>query len=807
MNDNLLDAQALRKTYTAAEFETINEAIPQYRKAIIGQERAVRALRFGLGNRAPGFNVYVSTNQTDAKYSVIQHFLKDMAEQDPLPPDWCYVNNFQNPYCPEALRLPTGLGRQFKKDMANFIDDAEAALIKTMNSDEFYEKVNALKQELTEKQQKLFNEIRQKADQENFLLKRTPVELIAVPKKENRPLTEEEFQKLSETEKQRIIKKQQEFQEMLNNLVKNSLILERETQEKLAELEKNAALFAIEVLLENLMVKYKDIEEVPEYLDSLKKDMLENLHFFLQTKQQGSMPFPGGGNVQKKMIQQRYEVNVLVDNSGLQSAPIIVELNPTYNNLFGKIERESVMGTLVTDFTLIREGALHRANGGYLIIPVEDLLRAPFSWDTLKRALRNNQVEVEDPTEKLGFITAKSLKPEAIPLNLQVILVGQHYLFQLLYQLDDDFKSLFKVKAHFDSVMPASSQNLEDFCGYIYCVQKEEQLLPISNSALAKIIEQGHRLADHQEKITSEMEETADLLREANFYAKQTSANEISEEHIRKAVQEKIHRTSLIHDKIKELIEKEIIIIDLEGAKAGQVNGLSVLDLGDIAFGRPSKITATTSIGREGIIDIEREAKLGGALHTKGVMILSGFLFQKFGKDKPLNLSIRLVFEQSYSGVDGDSASSTELYAIISALSGIPIRQDIAVTGSVNQYGKIQAIGGVNEKIEGYFEVCRQKGLTGSQGVLIPKANTINLMLKEEVVEAVANGQFHIWAIRSVEEGIEILTGQKAGAISWDDTSGTLQVEENTVFAKVNKRLQQIADIWQKNSGQQPSNG
>jgi lon-related putative ATP-dependent protease len=801
MKVHLLTAQQLRKTYSASEFESINEAIPKHRKAIIGQERAVKALRFGLGNPAPGFNVYVSTSESDSKFHVIEHFLKDMATRAPLPFDWCYVNNFQDAYYPNALKLPLGLGKQFKKDIETFIIDGEAALIKTMNSDEFIEKVETIKKNLSEQEQELFSQLSQKAEKENFLLKRTPTQFIAIPQLDSRPMTEKEFKDLSEQDRDAILEKQRMFQEMLNDLVKKFLVLEKKTTEQIIKLEKNAALFAIEALLESLLEKYKDVEEVLQYLEELKNDILDNLQIFLQPDQP-DMPLPfSSGNRQKKAILQRYEVNVLVDNSALQSAPIVLEINPTYNNLFGKIEKESVMGTLVTDFTLIREGALHRANGGYLIIPIEDLLRAPFSWENLKRALRNNQIEIEDPTERLGFITAKSLKPEAIPLHVQVVLIGQHHLFQLLYYYDTDFKNLFKVKAHFDSVMPASLKNLEEFCGYIYYVQNEESLLPVSNEALAKIIEQGHRRAEHQEKISTEMEETADLLREAHFYAKEAAATEISDEHIMQAIREKTYRNNLLQEKIKELIEKQVLIIELEGSQVGQVNALSVIDMGDFAFGRPSRITASVSIGKGNIIDIERESNLGGDVHTKGVMILSGYLFQKFGKDKPLSLSAQIVFEQSYSGVEGDSASGAELFSIISALSEVPIRQDIAVTGSVNQYGTIQAIGGVNEKIEGFFEACQQKGLTGTQGVIIPAANQMNLMLKEEVVEAVANGQFHIWAIHSIEEGVEILTGIKAGKAAWDETSESLQFEEGTVFDKVNNRLLQMTELMKKAAG------
>ncbi|MCB1124333.1 MAG: AAA family ATPase, partial [Verrucomicrobiae bacterium] len=473
------------------------------------------------------------------------------------------------------------------------------------------------------------------------------------------------------------------------------------------------------------------IDEIPQYLEDLKQDILDNLNLFLQD-QPDDLNFEA--TQLKRSLHQRYEINVIVDNSELESAPILIELNPTYNNLFGKIERESIMGTLVTNFTLIRSGALHRANGGYLILPVEELLRSPFSWETLKRAMRNQHIEIEDPTEKLGFITTKSLRPEPIPINLQIILIGQPYIFHLLYHLDSEFKKLFKVKADFDPTMKVTEENLKELRDFIHSTCQDEKLLPVSNDALAKIFEYGHRLAGHQHKMTTQLDEIADILREANFYAQRDVHQSISAEFIQEAIREKKYRSNLIQEKIQEMIEEGIINIELEGRKTGQVNGLSVMDLGDIAFGRPSRITASASIGSGGIVDIEREAEMSGPIHTKGVLILSGFLFDKFGRDKQLNLSLSLVFEQNYGGVDGDSASSAELYAILSRLSGIPVRQGIAVTGSVDQQGRVQAVGGINEKIEGFFEVCKHRGLNGEQGVLIPVSNVVHLMLQEEVV-------------------------------------------------------------------------
>ena len=789
---NLLPPNQLRKTYEPEEFKIFAKKIPEHRKAIIGQNRAVEALRFGLGNRAPGFNVYVSAPDGDGKISVIEHFLKELAAKDPIPSDWCYVNNFKDPYCPNALKLPQGTAKAFKEDIETFIAEAKSALVKSLESDEFTKQHNSLKQDLIKKQQEIFSELNEKALEEQFLIKHSPLEVMVIPLRNKEPMTDEDFRSLNETERKALLERREAVQNLLHKAVRESRELEKQVSKQMVELKQKAALFAIKDLLDELLKTYGDIPEIPQYFEDLKTDILDNLYLFLSDD---SGKFDPEASIQKRSLHQRYEVNVLVDNSELENAPIIIELNPSYNNLFGKIDRESIMGTLMTNFTLIRAGALHKANGGYLILPVEDLLRSPFSWENLKRALLNQRVEIEDPTEKYGFISSKSLKPEPIPLDVQIILIGHYRLLHLLYQLDNDFKKLFKVKADFDPVMMATEENLQEVCGLIHSICQEEKLLPVSNGAMAKILEHGHRLAAHQNKITTQMSDLADILREAQFYTHAVGEGLIEARHIQKAIREQHHRSALVEEKIKELIRDNIIFIDLEGEKTGQVNGLSVIDMGDILFGRPSRITASVSLGKGGIIDIEREAKMGGAVHTKGVLILSGFLFEKFGLEKPLNLAVRLVFEQSYSGVDGDSASSAELYAILSRLGKIPMRQGIAVTGSVNQKGEIQAVGGINEKIEGFFDVCEQKGFTGKQGVLIPAANQINLMLKEEVLEAVEKDLFKIWAIRTIDEGIEILSGLPAGEPYWDERLEKTIFAEGSVYAKVDEQLQKMTTV------------
>jgi lon-related putative ATP-dependent protease len=495
----------------------------------------------------------------------------------------------------------------------------------------------------------------------------------------------------------------------------------------------------------------------------------------------------------KEPVEKRYQVNIVTDNSSQKGAPVILEPNPSYNNLFGRIEQEARFGTLVTDFTLIRGGSLHQANGGYIVLPVNDLIRNPLAWDSLKRALTNDVIEIEDVSEKLSFATTKSLKPQPIPLNIKVILVGKPDIYQALLSYDEHFIELFKVKADFDSQMPRNMENTLNYSRFVSHLCEVEELRHLDSKALARIVEHGSRLADDQEKLSTRFGEISDVVREANYYAQLDGSDQIHVEQIRKAIDEHFYRSSLYQGRIIEMIERGVIKIDITGEQVGQVNGLSVLEMGDVMFGQPNRITASIGLGRSGLMDIEREAELGGPTHSKGVMILGGFLAEKFSQDKPLSLSARLVFEQSYSGVDGDSASSTELYAILSALSGLPIRQAIAVTGSVNQKGTVQAIGGVNQKIEGYFLVCKSIGLTGDQGVLIPESNLSNLMLKEEVLEAARAGKFHIWPVSSIEDGIEVLTGVPAGKL---ELNGTFT--EGSVFNKVNQRLQRMADTLVK---------
>ena len=752
---------------------------------IVGQDRAVKALRFGLDIKERGFNIYVSGYPGTGRMTAVKDFLEVTAKTKPVPDDWCYVNNFSNGYEPKAIRLPSGKGKIFQDDMSKFIDNAKKELPKAFESEEYIARRAATIREIEKERDILFEQLSKRAKQEGFVLKNTPVGLITIPVLDGHPLTDEEFMSLNQHVRDEIQKRRERLNTDLINAATQLKNLEGKINEALKKMNQDVALYAIGHHVSSLISKYKEFSDVVSYINEVQADILENLEDFVGAPEATpSSPFPWIKEVPLK----KYEINVVIDNSNVKGAPVVVELNPTYQNLFGRIEKEAQFGVLTTDFTMIRGGSMHKANGGYLVLPIEELITNPFSWDGLKMALESQKLTIEEAGERMGFITTRGLKPSPIPLNIKVVLIGDPMVYQLLYTMDKNFKQLFKVKADFDTSMDRTESNMQKYAAFICTFCNEESLRHLDSPAIAKIIEYGSRLAQDQNKLSTSFANVADIIREANFYASQDGLTYIKDSHVNKAIEEKHYRSNLIQQKIQEMIQKGLILIDTEGYAVGQLNGLSVIGLGDFNFGQPSRITASIGLGREGIVDIERESTLGGPIHSKGVMILGGYLANKYAQDKPLSLSARLVFEQSYEGVEGDSASSTELYAILSALSDLPIKQSLAVTGSVNQRGEVQVIGGVNEKIEGFYEVCKAKGLTGQQGVIIPESNIQNLMLKEEVVDAVRNGKFHIYSVRFIDEGIEILTGVRAGTKKPDES-----FEEETVNYKVDRRLKEMA--------------
>ena len=783
-----LPAEKLRLTCDASfmRCETTEGIVPL--REIIGQERAVRALKFGIGIRDHGFNIYVAGWPGTGRTTAVKNFVEEIAKSEPIPPDWCYVNNFSNQYEPKAIRLLAGKGKEFQDDIKSLIENIRTALPKAFESDDYTRRREATIKELESQRKALIDQLNAKAQQESFVIQSTPIGLLLIPVIKGKPVSEEELITMPQKTKDEIQEKRERLESELRNTMRQFFDMERRIHEELKKLNRDVALYAIGHLVDDLMEKYKENSEVTAYLRDVQSDVLDNLSQFIKGEEpQPQTPFPLPW--MREAPFKKYGVNVVVDNSNVKGAPVIMELNPTYQNLVGRTEKEPQFGALITDFTMIRGGALHKANFGYLIVRVEELLRNPLSYDTLKRALRDKQIVIEEPEERFGFLSIKSLKPQPIPLNVKVIIIGDPYIYQLLFTMDMEFNELFKVKAEFDTTMALTEENIKQYGAFVCALCEKEKLKHLDGSGLAKVVEHSSRLAADQQKLSTRFSEVADIIREANYYALKDTSDRINANHVKTAIEEKIYRSKLIQEKIQEMITRGIILIDTAEENVGQVNGLSVTGLGDFAFGTPSRVTASLGLGKEGVIDIEREAKMGGPIHTKGVLILSGYLNEKYAKDKPLSLSARLVFEQSYAGVEGDSASSTELYALLSALSGLPIKQSFAVTGSVNQKGEVQAIGGVNEKVEGFFEVCKAKGFTGKQGVMIPASNVQNLMLKEEVVEVVKQGKFHLYSVNTIDEGIEVLTGVRAGKRLPDGT-----FEEGTINDKVDKRLMVMAE-------------
>jgi lon-related putative ATP-dependent protease len=786
---NELQFDKLRKRCdpVSLQCEATDEITPL--EGIIGQERAVKALKFGLDIEQAGFNIYVAGYPGTGRTTAVKGLLEAVAKTKPAPSDWCYVNNFANPYEPKAIRLPAGQGKDFKNAVAQVIDEARRALPKAFESEEYSSKREATIKALEEERDALLADLNKRAQEQGFVIQISSIGIIVIPVVKGKPLSEREFMALSPQVRDEIQRRREQVNADLRDAMRQLRSLEGKVNEVIEKLNQDVALFAVGHLFDDLKERYKDYPEVVNYLDGVKGDIIENLDQFLKPEASAQEP-PQQSPIPwlREPPLRKYEVNVIVDNSSLKGGPVVIEFNPTYQNLIGKIEKEAQFGVLSTDFTMIRGGSLHRANGGYLVLPIEETLRNTFSWEGLKSALRDKRIVIEEIGERLGAITTKGLRPEPIPLNVKVILMGEPLLHQLLYMYDKSFKELFKVKAEFDTTMDRTDDNVQKYTAFICTFCQKENLKHLDASAIAKIIEYGSRLAEDQEKMTTRFSDVADMIREASYYAGRDGSKYITGDHIEKAIEEKLYRSNTVQERIQEMIQRGVLLIDTEGQVAGQVNGLSVMSLGDFSFGTPSRVTASIGLGREGIIDIERRARMGGPIHTKGVLILSGYLAQKYARDKPLSLSARLVFEQSYGGVEGDSASSTELYALLSALSGLPIVQNLAVTGSVNQQGEVQAIGGVNEKIEGFFEVCKGRGLTGKQGVMIPESNVQNLMLKEEVLEAVKAGRFHVYAVKDIDQGIEVLTGVKAGARQPDG-----QFEEGTVNYRVDESLREMA--------------
>ncbi len=757
---------------------------------IIGQDRALKALQFGLDIHEEGFNIYVAGLPGTGKKTAIMTFLEQKAKDMEVPSDWCYVYNFEDSQKPNALRLPAGKGAQFVKDMEKFVDEAKKALSTAFESDDYATRREDKVKQYEEKKQELMKELNQKAQQAGFALQRSQIGMLIVPVINGQIINEQQFSILPQNVREEIQDRRRDLQDDLRTAFRQFRDVDREAEAAIEKFNKEVAVYALDPLLESLKEKYGEIEECIGYLESVKQDILDNLGAILGAQQEPDNPFAAMMGRAQPDPTERYIVNLIVDNSKLEGAPVIMEMNPGHDKLFGATEKEARFGALVTNYTMIRGGSAHEANGGFLVIPIEELARNPGSYETLKRTILDQKLEIEELAARMGYISTKSLRPEPIPFTAKVILVGESRYYYLLYQADSEFKKVFKVKAEFDSNMDRSKENVQEYAKFMCTLCNKEGLKHLDSSGIGSIVEYSSRLAADQQKLSTQFAEISDIIREANYYAQRNGSEYITHEHVKTAIEAKVYRSNLIEEKIGEMIERGTILVDTEGEKVGQVNGLAVLGMGDYMFGKPSRITASIGLGKEGIIDIEKKAEMGGPTHTKGVHILTGFLTSRYAKQHPLSLTARLTFEQSYSGVDGDSASSTETYAMLSALSGVAIKQRYAVTGSVNQKGDVQAIGGVNQKIEGYYDLCKFRGLTGEQGVVIPESNVMNLMLREDVVEAIKDGKFHIYPVESIDEGIEVLTGVPAGAPNEEG-----EFPEGSINYLAQKKLDEMAEL------------
>ncbi|MCW8892699.1 MAG: AAA family ATPase [Deltaproteobacteria bacterium] len=792
LNKQRLNSEAMtwRCDPSQFNFKTTAEIPPL--EETVGQDRALEAIDFGLGIKNNGFNLFILGQPGSGRSSTIKKILADRSMDKPVPDDWCYVYGFEDAVGPQYIRLPAGKGHELKKDVDRLVERLSEDVPKSFESKEFAEQKKKIAVIHQDKKKKLFQQLEQEALEKSFALQQVASGFILVPLKNKQPLSPQDYDKLSSQEKTWFETKGNELQERIDEVLSQVRQLEEELREKTLEMGKDVLLYTIGHLFAELEKKYQEFIQVLRHFNQCKKDIINQIEE-LRTQKAPQLSIAGLGSGPQEPSFDRYRINLLIDNTQLRGAPVIYEANPTYFNVFGRIEHIIQMGSATTNFQMIKPGALHRANGGYLILDCREVLFNLFTYEALKRCLRNHEIKLEDMSEQYRLIATASLKPQPIPLNCKIILIGTPILYYLLFQLDPDFRKYFKVKVDFDQMMKNTRENIQLYALFIGTKCTEENLVHFDPAAVARTVEYSARLIEDQRHFSSSFSDITDLIREAAYYAEHEADDKVTSHHVERALESRIYRSNKLEERIREMITDNTIFIDTEGSVVGQVNGLSVYQLGDYSFGMPARVTVRTFLGKGGMINIEREAKLSGPIHDKGILILSGFFGERYARDKQLALSASICFEQSYSGVEGDSASSTELYGLLSSLSGLPIKQEIAVTGSVNQHGQIQAIGGVNQKIEGFYAVCKIKGLTGNQGVIIPEANRKNLMLKAETIAAVERGEFHVWSIETIDQGIEILTGTSSGERQED---GSWPV--GTVNDLVNKQLIKMARISEK---------
>jgi lon-related putative ATP-dependent protease len=771
---------------TTADLEDLTETF--------GQNRALEAIDFGVGIKHDGYNLFVLGSTGIGKHVVVSQELEKRAEQGDVPSDWCYVNNFDQPHKPKALQLPPGMGTSLRDDMTQLVEDLQNAIPTAFRSDEYRTRVQEINEEFDDKQQSAFDKLNDDAKERGVGILRTPTGYTLAPLRGDETISPEEFQSLPKDEQERIEKAIEELRDELKETIRNVPVWQKEYRQKIKELNQEVSALTVDQLINPLLQKYESQENVKSYIAEVKDDVINNVDEFRTPDEEESSALLGFKPKKGKTSNYSpYKVNVLVDNSDTKGAPVIYENNPTYLNLVGRIEHLSQFGTLITDFTLIKPGALHKANGGYLVLDARKVLLRGFAWEGLKRALHAHEVRIESLEQMLSLVSTITLEPEPIPINVKLVLTGDRLLYYLLKEYDPEFGRLFKVAADFSEDIHRNPENTQLYAQLIASLQRREKLRDFDNSGVARVIEQCARHAEDSEKLSLHMGTLVDLLRESDYWAEQANGKVVEANHVQKAVDKEIYRQDQIRSRIHESIQRGLRIIDTEGTQVAQVNGLSVMQLGDYSFGQPSRITATARLGEGEVIDIEREVDLGGPIHSKAVMILSAYLADHYARNCPLSLSATVVFEQSYGMIEGDSASIAELCALLSALADIPIEQSLAVTGSINQLGQVQAIGGVNEKIEGFFDVCDVRGLTGKQGVIIPKANVVHLMLRHDVVEAAGQGKFHIYPVDTVEQALELLTGLDAGKRDKDG-----KFPEGTINALVQNRLDELNHLQQE---------
>jgi lon-related putative ATP-dependent protease len=777
-------------------FQKTDEVAPL--EEFVGQGRAIGALQFGLSVERAGYNIFVSGLTGTGRTSAIREYVRRAIERQQaagavrLPDDWCYLYNFRDPDRPRALRLPKGEGRRLREGLRELLENAQAFIKRAFASEEYEQQRRELIEASQRQAQRLMEEAQRQAQAAGFALRFSPMGVSLLPIIGGRPATPEELASLDPVLQRALEERQRQVSEMVNEVGERLRALEQELVRQLRELDRKVGETAVNALFQRAIEAFQQQPQVVSFLEELRAHTLANLELF-RADQPPPAALPRASPEGQMDPFLAFRCNLFVDNGDAEGPPIVIEANPTWSNLFGRIERRAYMGTYFSDHTLLRPGAVHRANGGYLILDINDLATKPGAWEGLKRVLRTGQVRLEDPLEGMGVIVPQGLRPEPIPVQMKVIISGDPLSYFLLTTYDPDFWELFKVKAEFDSQIPLSEESLQLYARFVSACCQRESLRPFQADAVAKVVEHASRMVDDQEKLTARFGQLRDVLIEADYWAAQEGAEAVTAQHVQRAVREKYYRLNLVEERVRELITRGIIMVDVEGAVVGQVNGLAVLDLGDFSFGRPSRITARVFLGQRGIVSIDRESQLSGRIHDKGVFTISGYLGWKYAQERPLSLSASVSFEQAYEPVEGDSASLAELCAILSAVAQVPLRQDLAVTGSVNQKGEVQPVGGVNQKVEGFFEVCRAKGLTGSQGVILPARNRRHLNLREEVVEAVRRGQFHIYAVETVDQALELLTGLPAGERQADGT-----YPEGSLNALVDARLREMGEALRR---------